>query len=72
MGKMESIMKPGFAWVFIGALLIVFVVSAIKVFSPFNSVWAAIISFINVQTRIAGTIIFILIAGLVAWVITKK
>lgn len=70
--KVEGIISPGFIWVFVAVLILVFLISAIKVFAPFNSVWGNILHFINSYTLLTGTIIFIVITGLVAWVISKK
>lgn len=67
--KIEDIMKPGFVWVFIVALILVFLLAATKVFAP---VWWDVKEFISNEGRIAGGILLLIIAALAAWVITKK
>ncbi len=66
--KIADIMKPGFVWVFIVALILIFLISAVKVFS----IWQPIQEFVTTEARIAGAIILLIIAGLAAWIITKK
>ena len=66
--KIESIMKPGFVWVFIIILILVFLFSAVKVFA----FWNPIFEFIDTRGRVFGGILLLVIAGFVAWVITKK
>ena len=71
--KLEDIMKPSFVWVFIVLLILVFLISAIKVFpAAFGSAWNDIIGFVTYKERIAGAIILLIIAGITAWIITKK
>lgn len=70
--KVDVIMKPGFVWVFIIALILVFLISAASVFSSLSSVWFKISDFVSNQARIAGAIILIVVAAVVAWVLTKK
>ncbi len=71
--KIEDIMKPSFVWVFIVLLILVFLISAIKVFpAAFGSAWNDIIGFVTYKERIAGAIILLIIAGITAWIITKK
>ena len=71
--KLGEIMKPGFVWVFIILLILVFLVSAIKVFpSSFGNAWNSLVGFITNEARIAGAIILLIIAAIAAWVITKK
>lgn len=67
--KIENIMKPGFVWVFIVALILVFLFAATKVFAP---VWWDVKEFISNEGRIVGGILLLIIAALAAWVITKK
>ena len=71
--EIADIMKPGFVWVFIVALILIFLISAIKVFpSTFGDLWYEVTDFITTEARIAGAIILLIIAGLTAWVITRK
>lgn len=67
--KLGEIMKPWFVWVFIVALILVFLISATKVFSP---VWWDVRDFITNEGRIVGGILLLIIAVAAAWVITRK
>jgi FtsH-binding integral membrane protein len=66
--KINDIMKPGFVWVFIVALILVFLISAVKVFA----FWQPIKEFVTAEGRIVGGILLLIIAALAAWVITRK
>lgn len=66
--KIEEIMKPGFVWVFIVALILIFLIAAIKVFS----FWQPIKEFITNEAKIVGGVLLLIIAALAAWVMTKK
>lgn len=71
--KIDSIMKPGFVWVFIILLIIVFLVSAIKVFSSsLNPVFYDVKYYITTESKVAGGIILLVIAAIATWVLTKK
>ncbi len=68
-----SIMKPGFVWVLVIALIIVFLVAAIKIVpASFGDVWYSTAGFITNEARIAGGIMLLIVAGLAAWVLTKS
>ena len=67
--KLGDIMKPGFVWVFIILLILVFLIAATKVFSP---AWWDVKDFIINEGRLVGGILLLIIAGIIAWVITKK
>lgn len=67
--KLADIMKPWFVWVFIAVLILVFLVSATKVFAP---VWWDVREFITNEGRLVGGILLLIIAGIIAWVITRK
>ncbi len=66
--KISEVMKPGFVWVFIILLILVFLISAIKVFS----IWQPIKEFVTMEGSIAGAIILLIIAAITAWVLTKS
>ena len=70
--KFEEILKPGFSWFLIVALVIIFIISAIVVFSSISVAWEQVTDFITNESRIAGGIILLIIAALAAWVITRK
>ncbi len=70
--KISDIMKPWFVGVFIAALILVFLIAAIIVFSSFSGIWDDITDFVTNEARIAGAIILLVIAILAAWVMTKK
>lgn len=70
--KISDVIKPNFMWIFVVALILVFVFSAIKIFpSTFGNSWNQLTNFISVEARIAGGIILLIIAGLAAWVLVK-
>ncbi|MDP3026525.1 MAG: hypothetical protein Q8N63_02365 [Nanoarchaeota archaeon] len=74
--------KSGFAWVVIVVLLVIFLISAIYVFNPVfhpdlgvasgegTSLLQQIKGYMN--GGVVGSIILVVIAAIVAWVITKK
>ena len=66
--KISEVMKPGFVWVFIILLILVFLISAIKVFS----IWQPLKEFVTMEGSIAGAIILLVIAAITAWVLTKS
>jgi len=76
------IMKPGFAWAVIAILIIIFVLAAIRVFNPVFSSQYGVDSgqggqFISqvgsiFNNEIGGSILLLIIAIIVAWVITRK
>ena len=67
--KITDIIGKKFVWVFIVALILVFLISATKVFSP---VWGDVQDFITNEGRVVGGIILLIVAALVAWAVTKK
>jgi len=80
--NLDWVMKSGFGWVVIGILVIVFLISAIKVFNPVFHPDLIITSGegISLLEQIRGgfggtalgTILLIIIAAGVAWILTKK
>jgi hypothetical protein len=80
----DKIMTPEFAWAFIAILIIIFIIAAIKVFNPVLHASNNLISSGNgsgiinqiidffIGTRLGGGILLLIIAGVVAWIITKK
>ncbi len=79
-----SMMKPGLAWAFIIIVVLVFLIAGIKVFGsvlePYlpgssseggNNVLVTLTQFLYSQ-RFLGSFLLLLIAGLAAWIITKK
>jgi len=82
--NLDAITKPWFAWLIIIILGVVFLIAAIKVFNPVFHPDLVITSgengpgviqqfkdFIS-SSKIAGSLILMIVAGLVAWIITKK
>ena len=82
--NLDTIMKPWFAWLIIIVLGIVFLVAAINVFNPVfhpdliitgaesgPGVVEQFKDFIS-SSRVAGSFILLIVAGIVAWVVTKK
>jgi len=73
--------KSRFGWVVIGILLIIFLVSAIRVFNPVfhpdllitSGEGTSLIEQISysVDGRVFGTLLLIVIAGAVSWVVTR-
>jgi len=71
--KIADIMKPWAVWVFIIALILVFLIVAIKVFpDTFGNVWSDIVYFFINNAKIAGAIVLLIIGGIVVWIVTKK
>ena len=78
----SKIVKPGFTWVVVGILILIFLIAAIRVFNPVFHPDLGIASGEGTsmleQLRgymgggIVGSIILIVVAIVVAWVITKK
>lgn len=79
-----KIMTPGFAWVGVAILIIMFLIAAIRVFNPVlhpdlvvtsgNGPGPGIVPQIIYlfSTQFGGTILLLVIAGIAAWVLTKK
>ncbi len=77
------IMKPWFAWVIIAILIMIFVLAAIRVFNPVFSAQYGVDSgnpddaqFVSLlrgifNSQIGGGILLLIIAIIVAWVVTK-
>jgi len=67
--KLEDMMKPSLAWVFILLLVIIFIVAAINVFGP---VLGPLIptSFLFSE-RFLGALLLLVIAAIVSWVLTR-
>ena len=79
--KLDGIMTTNFAWAVIIILIIIFLIAAIRVFNPVlhpellitgGEDGPGIIGQIFGSSSIAGSILLIIIAAVVAWVITKK
>ena len=78
----DKMMTPAFAWIIIGILVIIFLVSAIRVFNPVfhpdlgitSGQGTSMIEQIRdyMDGGVAGSILLIIIAVIVTWVITKK
>tara|TARA_Y100000310_G_scaffold138173_1_gene137076 strand:- start:11862 stop:12368 length:507 start_codon:yes stop_codon:yes gene_type:complete len=78
----DKIMSPAFAWVVVGILILIFLIAAIRVFNPVlhpdlgvtsgqgTSFLEQIKDFMS--GGIAGSILLLIVAVIVAWVITKK
>lgn len=77
-----AIMKPWFAWVVIILLIVIFVLAAVRVFNPVLSPQYGVDSggdgqFVSqlrgvFSSGIGGGILLVIIAVIVAWVITRK
>jgi hypothetical protein len=81
--KYEDMMTKGFAWFVVAIFIIVFLIVAINVFNPVFHQDRILVSGDNPQvisqliyfifySNWAGTILLLIIAAVVAWVITKK
>lgn len=79
---LDKIMTPGFGWVIIVILILVFLISAIKVFNPVFHPDLVVTTGENVSLleqiresiggQFWGTALLIIIAVIVAWVLTKS
>lgn len=81
---LSKIMTPKLAWVFIGILILIFLVSAVKVFNPIfhpdliissgdsgTTFFGQIKSFFS-SSKVLGSVLLLIIAGIVAKILTKK
>ncbi|MEK6935774.1 MAG: hypothetical protein AABW67_03225 [Nanoarchaeota archaeon] len=81
----DKIMTPAFAWTVIGILILIFLIAAIKVFNPVlhpdlvittggngdTSFVQQLADFFG-STKFGGSLLLIVVAIIVSWVITKK
>ncbi|VVB78638.1 Uncharacterised protein [uncultured archaeon] len=82
--SLDKIMTPGFGWAFVIILIIVFLIAAIRVFNPVfhpsliltsgGEGSPGIIWQIRqmLDSQIMGSILLLVVGGVVAWVLTKK
>ncbi len=80
--ELDKIMTKKFAWSVIIILLVIFLIAAIKVFNPVfhpdliitSGEGTSLIEQLtySIDGRVAGTILLIVIAGVVSWVLTRK
>ena len=82
---LDKIMTPAFAWVIVAILVIIFLIAAVKVFNPVfhpelivtsgdvgqEGIGSQIYGFFS-SSRFAGSFLLIIVAGVVAWVLTKQ
>ena len=75
--------KPWFSWIIIGVLILIFLIAAIKVFNPIFHPDLGIASGEGISlieqirdyygsSKLFGSVLLIIIAAAVSWVITKK
>lgn len=73
--EIDKFMKPGFTWVFIIILIIIFVISAVKVFNPILGPYLPggdkATGFFYSE-RFIGGVLLLVIAAVTAWILTKK
>ncbi len=73
-GKLEDIMKPGFVWVFVIILLLVFIIAAINVFSGILQEFlpgGTRAQFIYTK-RFLTSFALVVTAAIVSWVLTRS
>ncbi len=80
--SLDKMMTPTFAWIVVGVLIVIFLIAAVKVFNPVFHPDLVITSGQGTsmieQLRgyasggVVGSILLLVIAGIVAWVVTKK
>ncbi len=80
--SLDKIMTPAFAWVVVGVLIVIFLIAAVKVFNPVfhpdlivasgegTSLLEQIKGYLDGGA--VGSILLLVIAGVVAWVVTRK
>jgi len=78
----DKIMTPAFAWVIVGVLILMFLIAAIYVFNPVfhpglgvtSGQGTSMIEQIRgyLEGGVAGSVLLLIVAIVVAWVITKK
>jgi hypothetical protein len=69
-GKVDVVMKPFVAWILLAALIIFFIVSASVNFGFFSLTWSRLTTWAS--TDWFGFILLVIVAAVVAWVVTKK
>ncbi|MFA5857049.1 MAG: hypothetical protein WC867_06820 [Candidatus Pacearchaeota archaeon] len=80
---MKKMLTPTFAWVFVAVLLLIFLIAAIRVFNPMfhpdliitsGEGGPGIVGQIRgvFDSQVGGSALLLLIAGVVAWILTKK
>ena len=80
--SLDKMMTPTFAWIVVAVLIIIFLIAAIRVFNPvFHSEYgivsgsqAGVIGQIRnmFDSQWSGSVLLLVIAGVVAWFLTKK
>jgi len=80
--SLDKMMTPGFAWIVVGVLVVIFLIAAVKVFNPVfhpdlivasgegTSMLEQLKGYLDGGA--VGSILLLVIAGIVAWVVTKK
>lgn len=80
--NLDKIMTPAFAWVVVGVLIIIFLIAAVKVFNPVfhpdlivasgegTSMLEQMKGYLSGGA--VGSILLLVVAGVVAWVVTRK
>lgn len=78
-GKM---MTPGFAWVMVAILVVIFLISAIKVFNPVFHPEYGVVSGSSPQlisqirsvfdNQVSGSVLLLIVAAVVTWVLVRK
>ncbi len=71
-GKIEDFIKPGFAWIVIIILILIFVGSAIYVFADVINKYFAEPKQFLLQPQILGTIVLVIVTLFASWLLTKK
>lgn len=82
--NLDNIMTSKFAWVIVSILVIIFLIAAVKVFNPIlhpdliitsgeegESFVTQLTDFFG-SSKVIGSVLLLIIAGIVAWVITRK
>jgi hypothetical protein len=81
--SIDKMLTPGFAWVIVSILLIIFLIAAIRVFNPMFHPDLILTSgeggpgivqqFLYIfDSRIGGSLLLLAIAAVVAWILSKK
>lgn len=70
--KVDDFMKPGFVWIFILILIVMFLIAANNIFSSvMNPFWENLYEKITTQEKVYGSLLLIIIAAIVSWVLAK-
>jgi len=71
--KPSELIKPGFMWVFVIALALVLIITAVNLFTPgIAQSWQNSVEYVGENSAVFGAIGFLIIALIVIFIVVKK